>query len=172
MKFKQTISTQNIMCILFWYRKGVLLVYFLPQGSTINASVCCITLKKLHLAIQNKLRAMLSRSVVMIHDNARPHTADATQNLVTTFGWKQLDHLPYSRNLVPSDFDLFLRLKSFLAGCRFHNNNEVNEAVTTCFALHPASFCDEGIQKLLQRYGASTVVESMSKSSIQYVHIL
>jgi hypothetical protein len=47
---------------------------------------------------------------------------------------------------------LFLHLKSFLAGQRFHNDSEVKEAVTTCFALQAASFCDEGIQKLVQRY--------------------
>jgi len=35
---------------------------------------------------------MLSRGVVMIHDNGHPHTAAATQNLITTFGWEQFDH--------------------------------------------------------------------------------
>jgi hypothetical protein len=78
MKFKQTTSTQNIMCTLFWDRKGVQLADFLPEGSTINAGVYCLTLKKLHHAIQNKLRAMLSQGVVIIHDNACPHTAEAT----------------------------------------------------------------------------------------------
>jgi hypothetical protein len=34
--FKQTISTRKIMCTVFWDRKRVLLVEFLPQGSTIN----------------------------------------------------------------------------------------------------------------------------------------
>src|SRR5215469_14665871 len=94
---------------------------------------------------------MLSRGVVMIHDNARPHTAAATQNLIT-FGWEQFDPPPYSPDLAPSDFHLFLHLKSFLAGQRFHDDNEVKEAVTTCFASQAASFYDEGIQKLVQRY--------------------
>ena len=61
-KCKQTTSTRKNMCTVFWDRKGVLLVDFLPQGSTINAGG------------------------VMIHDNARPHTAAATQNLITAFG--------------------------------------------------------------------------------------
>jgi hypothetical protein len=52
------------------------------------------TLKKFPCTIQNKRRGMLSRGVVMIHDNARPHTAAATQNLITTFGWEQFDHPP------------------------------------------------------------------------------
>jgi len=30
--------------------------------------------------------------------------------------------------------------------------SEVKEAITTCFASQVASFCDEGIQKLVQRY--------------------
>jgi len=94
MKFKQATSTQKVMCTVFWDRKGVLLVDFLPQGSTINAGVCCNTLLKLHRMIQNKRRVMFSRGVVMIHDNTHPHTA--MQNLITTFGWEQLDHPLYS----------------------------------------------------------------------------
>jgi len=95
---------------------------------------------------------MLSRGVMMIHDSACPHTATAMQNLITTFGWEQFDLPPYSPDLVPSDFHLFLHLKSFLAGWRFHDDNEAKEAVTMCFALPAASFYDEGIQKLVQRY--------------------
>jgi hypothetical protein len=42
------------MCTVFWDRKGVLLVKFLPQGSTVNARVPCDTLMKLCRPIQNK----------------------------------------------------------------------------------------------------------------------
>jgi histone-lysine N-methyltransferase SETMAR len=82
---------------------------------------------------------------------ARPHTAAATLNDITTFGLEQFCHPPYSPDLAPSDFRLFLRLKSFLAGWRFHDDSEVKEAVTTCFASHASSFYNEGIQKLMQR---------------------
>jgi len=53
-KLKQTASIRKVMCTLFRGRKCVLLVNFLPQGSTMNAGVCCDTLKKLHFMIQNK----------------------------------------------------------------------------------------------------------------------
>jgi hypothetical protein len=76
--FKQIISTRKIMCTVFWGRKGVRLVEFLPQGTTINAGVYCDTLKELRRVIQNKRRGMLGRGVVMLHDNARPHTAAST----------------------------------------------------------------------------------------------
>jgi histone-lysine N-methyltransferase SETMAR len=76
----------------------------------------------------------------------------ATQNLITTFGWEQFDHPPYIPDLAPSDFHLFLHLKPFLAGRQFHDENEVKEAVTTCFSSLAALFYDEGIQKTAQRY--------------------
>jgi len=88
----------------------------------------------------------------MIHDNTHSHTATTMYNLITAFGWEQFNHPPCSPDLVPSDFHLFLHLKFVLAGRRFDDDNEVKEAVTTCFALQAASFYDEGIQKLVQRY--------------------
>jgi len=108
MKFKQTTSTREVMCTVFWDRKGVLLVDFLTQGSTINASVCCNTLQKLHRLIQNKRRGTFNQVVVMIHDNTHPHTA--MQNLITTFRCEQFHHHPYSPDLAPGDFHLLLHL--------------------------------------------------------------
>ena len=131
-KFKQTTSTWKVMGTMFWDRKGVLLVDFLPQGSTINAGVCCNTLQKFHRVVHNKLRVMFSWDVVMIHDNTRPHTA--VQNVITTFCCEQFDHLPYSPHLAPSDFHLLRHLKFFLACQWFRNDSEVKEIVTTCFA--------------------------------------
>jgi len=74
-KFKQTFSTRKIMCTMFWDRQGVLLVEFLPQSTTINSAVYCETLKKMRCAIQNKRRRMLSATILLLHDNARPHSA-------------------------------------------------------------------------------------------------
>jgi hypothetical protein len=88
----------------------------------------------------------------MLHDYACPHTAAATQDLIATFGWEQFSHPPYSPDLVPSDFHVFLHLKIFLGSRRFHNNSEVREAVNTWFASQVASFYDAGIQKLVPCY--------------------
>jgi hypothetical protein len=37
---------------------------------------------------------MLSRGVVMLHDNACHHTTTTTQDLIATFGWEQFTHPP------------------------------------------------------------------------------
>ena len=89
-----TISTKKIMCTVFWERQGVLLVEFLPQGTTINSAVYCEMPKKLRPATQNKRRGMLSATILLLHDNARPHSAAQNQDLITSFRWKQLDHPP------------------------------------------------------------------------------
>jgi hypothetical protein len=47
---------------------------------------------------------------------------------------------------------VFLHLKTFLRGRRFHDNNEVKEGVNTWFASQAASFYDAGIQKLVPRH--------------------
>jgi transposase len=75
---------------------------------------------------------MLGRGVVMLHDNVRPHTAAATQDLVATFDWEQFSHPPYSPDLAPRDF-VFLHLKTFLGCLQFHDNNKVKEAVNMWF---------------------------------------
>lgn len=46
-KFKVQFSERKIMASVFWDRKGILLVDFMPKGTTINADAYCETLKKL-----------------------------------------------------------------------------------------------------------------------------
>jgi hypothetical protein len=77
-KFKQTLSARKLLATVFWDTKGVLLVDFMPQGTTITSEVYCETLKKLQRAIQNKRRGMLTSGVVLLHDNMRPHMAAHT----------------------------------------------------------------------------------------------
>jgi len=151
-KFKQTFSTRKIMCTVFWDRQGVHLVEFLPQGTPINSAVYCEKLKKLRRAIQNKRRGMLSATVLLLHDNGRPHSAAQTQDLITSFKWEQMDHSLYSPDLAPSDYHFFLRLKQFLGGQRFDDDDDLKDAVQKWLTWRAAAFYEEGIQKLVSRY--------------------
>jgi hypothetical protein len=86
-KFKQTFSTWKIICTSFWDRQGVLLVDVLPQRTTTKSAVYCETLKKIRRAIKNKNHGMLSTTILLLHDNARPHRAAQTQDLIISFKW-------------------------------------------------------------------------------------
>jgi hypothetical protein len=73
--------------------------------------------------------------------DARPHTAAATVNHIATFGWKLLDHAPYSLDLAHSDFHFFPTLKRTLEG----RNGEA--AVRT----QDTDFYQQGFFKLVKR---------------------
>jgi hypothetical protein len=45
--------------------------------------------------------------LLLLHDNARPRTANKTNETLRNFKWEVLKHPPYSPDLAPSDFHLF-----------------------------------------------------------------
>lgn len=63
-------------------------------------------------AIQNKRGVLTCDIILLIHHNARPHTAAATQQLFLTFKREQFDHPSYSPDLAPSDYH-FLNIWNF-----------------------------------------------------------
>ncbi|GBN49171.1 Histone-lysine N-methyltransferase SETMAR [Araneus ventricosus] len=151
-KFKTTSSAHKIMCSVFWDRQGILLVDFLSRGETINAVRCCETLRKLWRVIQNKRRGMQRQGIVLLHDNARPHSAGVTQNLIQQFGREQFYHPPYSPDLTPSNYHLFLKLKRDFGGRRFESDDDAKNGVHQWLSSLAASFFEEGIDKLVLRY--------------------
>jgi histone-lysine N-methyltransferase SETMAR len=110
-KFKQTLSNKKMMATVFWDCKGMLLTEFMAPGTTITSEVYCDTLHNLRRSIKNKRREMLTKGVVLLHDNARPHTAARTTALIKRFNWESFDHPPYSPDLAPSDYHLFSKMK-------------------------------------------------------------
>lgn len=151
-KFKHSLTKRKTMATVFWDHKGVLLVDFMEPRTTITKEVYCETLRRLRRAIQNKRRGMLSSGVVLIHDNARPHSANMTKDLLKKFKWEVFEHPPYSPDLAPSDYHLFRELKSWLGGQRFATNEELQDAVKTYLSSLAATFFEEGIEKLVSRY--------------------
>ena len=117
------------MRYVFWDRKGILLAEFMASGTTITSEVYCETLNELWRSIQNERRRILTKCVFLLHHNARPHTAARTNVLFRLFYWEIFDHPPYSLDLPPSDYDLFTKMKVWLATQRFHTNEEPMDGV-------------------------------------------
>jgi len=59
---------------------------------------------------------------------------------------------PYSPDLAPSDYHLFLHLKKFLGGKRFDDNDGLKDAVQKWLTSQVAAFYEEGTQKLVPCY--------------------
>jgi histone-lysine N-methyltransferase SETMAR len=128
-KFKVTSSAAKVMFTVFWNAQGVLLAHFQKHGDNVNSESCCEVLLKLRDAIRRKCPGQLARSVLLHHDNARPHTAWATQERIQELQWQLLKHLPYGPDLAPSDFHLFCPLKNHLGGKSFAYDEEVETEV-------------------------------------------
>jgi hypothetical protein len=47
---------------------------------------------------------MLTSCVMLLYDNARPHTAARSRALLENFNWELFDHHPYSSDLALSDY--------------------------------------------------------------------
>jgi hypothetical protein len=91
-KFKQMLSARKLMVTVFWDRKGVLIVEFMKQGTTIMSEVYCKTPKILGRLIQNKRRGILTSSAELLHGNVHVHIVTITQALLEHFNWEFSSH--------------------------------------------------------------------------------
>jgi hypothetical protein len=108
-KIKETLSTKKLMTTVFCDRKGVLMMEFMQQGTTITSEVYCETLKRNCVR-----RGMLTFGVVLLRDHARPHTAACTRALLKHFNWELSDQPPCSPHLAPSDQHLVTYQKTWM----------------------------------------------------------
>ena len=67
-------------------------------------------------------------------------------------GIKTVPQPLYSRDLAPSDFWLFPKLKEKLKGCRYETIEEMKEAVTKVIDTPTQEDFHGALQKLLERY--------------------
>ena len=156
---------------MFWDRKCVLLVDFLPQGSTINAGVCCDTLQKFRLTIQNKRRGMLSR--VLRWFMTTSVTALLLQCKISIW------HLAGNNSIIPLTAHT-LRQVIFIRSCI--QNPSLLASVSTKTVISkkplPCALHHRRHHSTMKGYknwcnamaSASTMVETMSKRSVRYVH--
>lgn len=124
---------------------------YLPLGDTVIKEYYFDVLCRLKEAIKNKRKGLLSKKVFLTHDNARPHTANLIKILLQDFKWDVSDHPPYSPDLAPSDYHLFCRLKKFLGGKRFSDQDELENTVNGWFQEMGETFYSTGIEKLVSR---------------------
>ncbi|UYV77143.1 hypothetical protein LAZ67_14003433 [Cordylochernes scorpioides] len=125
---------------------------------------CDILVNKLKPGIRNKRRGKLSKGVLFLHDNARPHTSCKTVSTIIKLGSEVLEHPAYSPDLAPSDYFLFGLLKKELKGKRFDSDEDVQKVVQDFFHTFPESAYKEGIYKLPERW--RRCIESQGKGKI------
>jgi histone-lysine N-methyltransferase SETMAR len=94
--------------------QGVLLAHFQKRHKILNPVSYCEVLLKFRDAIRRKRPGQLASGVLLHHENARLHTAQATQERIQELQWELFGNPPYSPDLDPSNFHLFGPLKGHL----------------------------------------------------------
>jgi hypothetical protein len=93
-EFKATPLAGKVMLNVFCYSQGVLLAHFQKHGENVNAASYYEVLLKLRDSIRRKLRGQLARGILLHHNNAWPHTAQATKKRIQGLQWERLEHQP------------------------------------------------------------------------------
>ncbi|UYV83330.1 hypothetical protein LAZ67_23000600 [Cordylochernes scorpioides] len=113
-----TPSTINAKNIHFYHRQRM------------NSDLYCdILVNKLKPGIRKKRRGRLSKGVLFLHDNARPHTSCKTVSTIIKLGFEKE-----------------------LKGKRFDSDEDVQKVVQDFFHTLPKSAYKEGIYKLPERW--------------------
>ena len=124
----------------------------MASGTTITSEVYRETLNKLQRLIPNKRHGMLTKGIILLHDNASSHTAARINASIKLFNWDIFDHPPYSPELTPSVYHFFTKMKVWLATQHFHTNEDLMDGVNNWMHNLAAPFFDEGLQKLVSQY--------------------
>jgi histone-lysine N-methyltransferase SETMAR len=111
----------KVMVMVWWTAEGVIHHSYLQPGQTMNAVLYCEEIK----IMDRKLRRMKPyltkrKGPILLYDNARPHSAEITKNLLMELGYDTLDHPPYSPDLSPTDYHLFFHLAVFLSKKKYN----------------------------------------------------
>ncbi|KAL6420427.1 hypothetical protein ACFW04_014434 [Cataglyphis niger] len=127
------------------------IIYYelLPYGQTLNSDLYCQQLDRLKIAIDQKRPELANRRGVVFHqDNARPHTSTVTRQKLRELGWEVLMHPPYSPDLAPSDYHLFLALQNFFNDKKLVSREDCENRLLEFFANREQDFYERGIMKL------------------------
>ena len=147
------LHSQKVLLCVWWTAAEIVHSEFLDVGQTITADIYSEQLKRVQDELLKKQPLLAKRKgVVFLQDNARPHVAKKTRETIFELGWEILPHPPYSPDISPSDYHLFLSLDNYMRDRHFKNKEEVKEGVLTFFSLKNEDFYKSGVNKLVSRW--------------------
>ena len=126
----------------------------LKPGENINGERYRTQLIFLKRAIAEKRLEYATRheTIIIHHDNARPHVAIPVKNYLENSGWGVLPHPPYSPDLASSDYHFFRSMQNALTGIRLTSEQGIKNWLDSFLAAKPAQFFWDEIHKLPERW--------------------
>lgn len=151
---KADIHQRKVMLSVWWDFKGIVYFELLARNQTINSDIYYYQLDKLNDSIKQKRSELTNRkSVVLHHDNAKPHASLVTRQKLLQLGWDVLPHSSYSPDIAHlSDYHLFYSLQNAFNGKIFAADEDVKLFLELFFAEKNKNFFERRIMKLLEKW--------------------
>ena len=156
---KPGLHPKKAMLCIWWDYQGVIWFDVLEMGQTVTADLYCRQLDRLSAELKIKRPSLVNREkVILLHDNAKPHTAKVTLKKIKELKYEVLPHPPYSCDIAPSDYHLFRSLQHHLKGKKYADNEGIKNDLDQFFAKKEPSFFSKGIEDLVTKW--AQVVEN------------
>jgi histone-lysine N-methyltransferase SETMAR len=151
---KPNIHAKKVLLCIWWDQRGVIHYELLRPDQTVTSELYQQQLIRVSDALEEKRPFTGSgrRTVILLQDNARPHTAKKTLETISNLGWEILPHAAYSPDLAPSDYHLFRSLQHHLTDSQFKSVEQIEKSLDEFIALTPTSFFRSGIRQLPERW--------------------
>lgn len=153
---KEDPHSRKQMLSVWWDFQGVIYYELLPPNTSVTATFYSEQLHKLRDALLSKRpgRGKEYGKVRLLHDNAKVHTAKITRETLDRFRWEVLSHSPYSPDLAPTDYHLFLSLSNDMRGRQFDDQEDLKNYLDSFFKSKSQKFYEDGIMDLPRRWEA------------------
>lgn len=139
------------MICVWWDCRGLVYWEMLDNEITINKEHYLAQLQRVNEAIQQK-RGNRHGQVILLHDNARPHTANIVKEALNDLEWEVLSHPPYSPDLAPTDYHLFRSMSNQMRGVTFTDDEDLKNWLNNFFDTRTDEFWQTGINKLVEKW--------------------
>ncbi|GFV88625.1 mariner Mos1 transposase [Trichonephila clavipes] len=117
-------------------------------GQTLNSDLYCQQLDSLKQATDQKRPELANKRGFVFHqDNATPHTSVVTRQKLWELSWEVLMHPPYSHDLAPNDYHLFLVLQNFLSDKKLGSREDCENPLLGFFSNKDQVFYERGNMK-------------------------
>jgi len=155
----------KVIATEFCDAEGIAWIDDLERDSTIRGIYYAHLIRKVRAASKEKGQGKLHHGVLFHRDNAPAHMSSQALAAIQNVEFELLPHPLYSSDLAPSNFYLFPKLKEFMKGCKFADNEDVICAANGCWKtkIKDSSTTES---KLWRNAGSSTfqLKETMLKS--------
>ena len=121
-------SSAGKIMMIFWNKDSVLLIEYLPRGTTINDPCYASIIERLRSVIVEKRCWKVSHGVLLLHDNTSIHKCNIVLTAIRQAGFIELNHPAYSPDIARTNYHPLSNLRQFV---RLKNFSSDDEAVTT-----------------------------------------